>query len=184
MTLLLLSACGGVAFSPEATVTRTVLQGASVNLTIHQETVKIHQTLDISEHQSFVLLTLRGTRPEMGPVTCIYSYEAIKNTLGWTAANGSGTCRQNQPGEDVEELEIYEGFFSGRKPHEPGYSQVYGSVNSVEIVKVRITWDDNQVTEIEPVESTYLAIHYGEPRLRKIEALNNKDDVVFTHMRR
>jgi hypothetical protein len=170
---LLFSGCRGVAFSPEAAVTRELLRRSGSTLVVDAETIKIHQTIEINDAQAIVMLSFEGTRPATGLEVCTAAYESIKQTIGWVSANGSRGCRTVANGLAVEEFEVHSGRYSGRLPQDPGYSIVYGFVHDPAVEKISVTWDDNVVTEADVVESSFIAIRSGQYVLQLIEGLDH-----------
>lgn len=177
--LLPLSACSGIAVSPEAAAIKMLLEQTTAGVTVNQDTLEVRQSLAVNDSQSIVLLSFEGLRPNMVPVSCLYTYQTLRRFYGWISANGGGGCHETPPEQDLQDLEVVAGHSSGEKPRDPGYTQLYGSVNNKEIVTVRVTWADNQVTEVEVINATLLFMRSGDHMISTLEGLDGKGQVIF-----
>lgn len=181
---LLLSACCNVGLSPEAAATKMLLEESTKGMQVYDETLEVRQILMVEDDQSIVAITFAGTRPEMGAVTltCFYTYQTLKKGAGWVAANGGGTCQENQPEQQqIADIEVMVSHYSGQRPGETGYTQIYGSVNNPNIVKVQVIWDDNVVTEMDVVDATMLTLRKTQLMAKTVEGINEQGQVVYTH---
>lgn len=180
---LLLSACGNVGLSPEAAATKMLLEESTKGMQVYDETLEVRQILRVEDDQSIVAITFAGTRPEMGAVTltCFYTYQTLKKGAGWVAANGGGTCQENQPEQQqIADIEVMVSHYSSQRPGEPGYTQIYGSVNNPDIVKVQVIWDDNVTTEVDVVDATMLTLRKTQLMAKTVDGLNDQDQVIYT----
>ena len=174
-----LPACQGNAASPQAAATRALMEGSTKGMVVDQMTLEVSQTLDIDPNQSIVVLAFQAADSRHGPVTCLYTYQTLRRWYGWTAANGGGSCRPDIP-EQQQEFNIFSGHYSGALPKDPGYTQVYGYIDNPHIVKVRITWDDNQVTEATVINGTAISVRSGGWMMKFAEGLDQQDQVIET----
>jgi hypothetical protein len=176
---LLLSACQGFAVSPQAAATNMLLEQTTTGMTVNLDMLQVRQVLKVNEGQSMVLLSFEGTRPEMGAVACLYSYQTLLRFSGWISANGGGGCHDTPPEQELQDIEVTAGHYSGEKPPDPGYTLVYGEVNNAAIVAARVTWEDRQLTEVEVVNATILVLRTGDLMIEALEGLDLNDEVIF-----
>jgi hypothetical protein len=177
--MLLLSACVGLYFSPEAAATSAALNSGDSNFRVDRASMQVHQTLKMSDDSRVVILSFQGDRGSTGPESCVYSYHVQKIRLGWQPSSGGGGCRTTQPNENVESIEIGAGQSGSSRPGDPGFSQVYGLVNHEDIVKVRIIWGDDQVDEVEVINSSYATARLGLFEMKRVEGLNSQGQPVY-----
>jgi hypothetical protein len=177
--LLLLTACTGIAVSPEAAATQMLLKQTTAGMTVNQDSLEVRQILKVNHDQTIVLLSFKGVRPEMGPVACLYTYQTLRRFPGWISANGGGGCHNAPAERDLKDLDVTAGHYSGEKPLDPGYTLVFGDVNNEDIVKVRVNWDDNQLTEVDVVNATILSMRSGDQMINALEGLDADGEVVF-----
>lgn len=181
LLLLLLSSCKGISVSPEDAAIKMLLEETTEGMLVDRDTLEVRQTIDVDDSQAIVMLSFQGTRPELGPVTCLYSYQTLQRMVGWMAANGGGGCRQNQSDQQPQELEVMGGHYSGQRPQDPGYTQLYGYVHNPDIVKVLVTWDDNQMTEVDVVNATIITVRTGGFMMKEVEGLNAYGQIIYTY---
>ena len=179
--LFLLSGCKGISVSPEDAAIKLLLNETTAGMQIDQDTLEVRHTIDVEDGQSIVMLSFQGTCPELGPVTCLYTYQTLQRMVGWMAANGGGGCRETHADRQPQGFEIMGGHYSGQRPQDPGYTQIYGSVHHPEIVKALVTWDDSQVTEVEVVNGTIITVRTGDFKMQEVEGLNAQDQVIYTY---
>lgn len=178
--LWLLTACGTVGLSPETAATKMLLDETTNGMQVNEETLEVRQTLKMEDGQAIVVITFEGTRPEIGMVNCFYTYQTLQRMTGWVAANGGGFCKENQPERQISDMEITMGHYSGQRPGEPGYTQVYGSINNPDIVKAQVIWDDNVTTDVDVVDATVLTLRTTQRMAKTVEGLNGQDQVIYT----
>jgi len=179
--LWLLAACGTVCLSPEDAATKMLLEETANGMQVNNETLAVRQTLIVEDGQSIVAITFEGTRPEMGMVKCFYTYQTLQKMTGWVAANGGGFCKEKQPERQISDLEVMVAHYSGQRPGEPGYTQIYGNINNPDIVKIQVIWDDNVVTEMDVVNATMLTLRNTQLMAKTVEGLNKQGQVIYTH---
>jgi len=179
LLLTILPACQGNAASPQAAATRALMEGSTKGMVVDQTTLEMRQTLDVDQSQSIVVLAFQAADSRQGPVTCLYTYQTLHFWYGWTAANGGGSCRADIP-EQQQDFNIFSGHYSGSRPKDPGYTQVYGYIDNPQILKVRITWDDNQVTEAAVINGTAISVRSGGWMMKFAEGLDQQDQVIET----
>lgn len=182
LLLLLLSGCKGISVSPEDAAIKMLLEETTAGMLVDRDSLEVRQTVNVDKGQVIVMLSFQGTRPELGPVTCLYTYQTLQRMPGWIAANGGGGCQQDQPDQQLQAMEVMGGHYSGRRPEDPGYTQLFGSVHHPDIVKVLITWDDNQITEVEVVNDTIITLRTGDFFIKKVDGLNARDQIVYTDL--
>lgn len=86
LVLLLLSACG-ISVSPESAAVK-MFPLTTASMQVDQDTLELCQTIEIEDGSAIVMLSFQGVLPEMGPVTCLYTYQIFHSLIGWRAANG------------------------------------------------------------------------------------------------
>lgn len=179
--LILLTACGNVNLAPEAAAKKMLLEETTEGMLVDETSVDVRQTIKMEDGRAIVAITFQGARAEMGLVDCFYTYQVRQQVTGWVAANGGGTCQDSQPERRPADLHVMVGHYSGERPGEPGYTQVYGRVNNPSIVKVQVTWGDNVRTEAEVVNATILTVRTDTQLMpTAVEGLDAQGQVVYS----
>ncbi len=190
---LSLSACGGdslpMAFSPQQAaiqMANNAMGGPQHQSFVIPESIFVHQTQELNGH-TFVLLSFNRNAEGGRLEECTMMYEVRKTFVGWTPGSGGGGCAGRIGGSQEPDpkpaMEVGGGSNSGGgfNSNEPGFSDVNGVVNNNEIIKVRITWDDNQVQEVEVINGSYLALRVGKFHWTKVEGLGADANVLFSN---
>jgi len=179
LVLLLLSACG-ISVSPESAAVK-MFPLTTASMQVDQDTLELRQTIEAEDGSAIVMLSFQGVLPEMGPVTCLYTYQIFHSLIGWRAANGGGACQQDQPKFQEQDLDVQIGYLIGQPPLDAGYGHVYGYVHNTDIVKVQIIWDDDDVTEVDVVNGTYLAIRNTQLAVKSVVGLSEQGQEIYTY---
>jgi hypothetical protein len=184
---ILLAGCapGVMSYSPEQAAVRAITEPGDPNMVIDRGSVKVHQSAPLGG-STFVVVSFSGSDGKRVD-KCTYVYETQQMGIGtWAPQGGGGGCTGIQPGEaepPQETLQVGAGTGSNG-PNDPGHSYVYGLVRPTEngelIVKVRVTWQDGQMQELNVINSSYLAVRAGDLLYQKIEGLNESGEVVHT----
>jgi hypothetical protein len=181
--LLILTACGPMGFSAEQAAIQA-MRDSHGHGSIYEDTIKILQTKQVGK-DVYVLYSFR-TQEVNYEADCTWMYRVQRGRLGlWQPANGGGGCSGALPGSDpgpLMDLEISGGGSqSTNGPADPGTSEVYGKVNRADIVKVRVTWDDGQIEEVDVVNGSYVVIRSGLVKTVKVDGLDESGAVIFTN---
>ncbi|HSI67680.1 MAG TPA: hypothetical protein VK947_09710 [Planococcus sp. (in: firmicutes)] len=110
---------------------------------------------------------------------CEMVLETEKDQLnGWEPKSGASLCHGvNDP---TNSIPVTTGSSHGNSTlQNPGYSTVYGFVRDPQISKVVVTWEDGQIQPVEVQGSTYLAAREGGFNMKKIEAYNDQNEIVY-----
>jgi len=184
--MITLSSCRAIGFdltfSPEQAAIRAVRGNIEPNVTFVDDSLVVHQSIEAQDDLTVVVMSFKQLRAQTGEETCLYTYEVQRMGLGWAPKSGGGGCYSpNQiAGQEPEEIQLGAGQSISDAPGDLGFSQVYGKVNNPEIVKVRITWNDDTADEVEVINSTFVAYRFGMFNQRMVEGLNEQGEVVYS----
>lgn len=176
--VVLLSGCD-LSMSPQSAAIEALNAVNDSNFKIDTQSVKILQTMTLNEKSVVLVLSFNGMRNISGLEKCIYSYQVEKQVFFWRMTNGGGGCWSMDSNETTDPLMVGGSQSGSSKPEDPGISQVFGIVNHPDIVMVRVTWNDGQVTNSEVSDSSYLSFRPGMAEMVKVEGLNDQDLVIY-----
>ncbi len=167
-----------IVFTPEGAAVHHVLEMDTANFTIVKNSVEAIQAVALKD-QVLVLVQYSGTRLGGGMDICETVLETEKTQLnGWKTNSGAGLCFEVYP---VNSIPVTTGSSQGHaKLQNPGYSTAYGLVRDPQITQVLVTWEDGHIQQVEVQESTYFAVREGEFSIKKIEAYNDRHEIVYT----
>jgi hypothetical protein len=183
LAFILLSGCipGTMSITAEQAAVNIALQSMSgmPGTVINQNSIQVRQSQAI-DNRKFVLLTF--SRSVQGRIEdCVGTYEVSRTNLGvWRSESGGSGCKGSIGGaaEPEEPMEIGGGRTGQSGPNDPGYSNVNGIAHNKDIVKVRITWNDAVVHEIDVINGSFLLVRPGEYSMAKIEGLDSSGNTV------
>jgi hypothetical protein len=184
-TMVLLGCAPGmITFSPQQVAIQALTQQQSPNTVIDQASILVRQTVNMDQ-KSFVLISysqVEGIRRDK----CLTMFQLGRGGPGgWRPNSSGGGCSGTLPGGDPPPEPAMEvvggGRSSGSAPLDPVYSNVNGLVNQAEISKVRITWADGQVQEINVINGSYLAVRAGNLEYQKVEGLNAAGGILYSN---
>ncbi len=175
-------AAGGVAYSPQEATLRNVNAGDIPGLVVDANSVQVRASMKM-DNRVFVMASYSG-RIDNQPNKCVAVYENQRSVIGtWFSSSSGSGCSGVQGGEEPPPAPFESnGGSTGSNPNNPmsGYSYAYGLVNQAEITKIRVTWADGQQQEVGVTNGSFLAVHTGVTQQRKIEGINDKDEVLHT----
>jgi len=165
--------------TPEDAAIRYIRKMDTGYFTINSNTVKATQTVALTD-LVLVLVQYSGTRRGGGVETCEMVLETEKALLnGWETKTGAGLCHETN--DPTNSIPVTIGSSQGNSTlQNPGYSAVYGFVRDPQISKVVVTWEDRQVQPVEVQESTYLTAREGKWSVKRVEAINDQNETVYT----
>ena len=172
-----LSACN-LSFSPEGAAVQTVLDvnRTSSHMQVDPATIRVLQKQSLQDDE-MVLVAFQAIQDNGQLSECLSMYQLHRGLLGWTAGSGGGGCEP--AGGGGEPLRIGAGRNSN--PDRTSSTHVAGRVYEDGIVAVEVTWDDGQRQRVQVVNGSYLAVREGLHDYAQLQALNAKDEVVYTH---
>jgi hypothetical protein len=177
---IMLSACTGIYFSPEAAALAAVQNNGDPNFTIDPNSLEIHQSHEMDDGSVVVLMSYRGTRALSGPESCMNAYRLENKRLGWQPSSGSGSCQTQNPAEgEISAMGVGAGQSGSSRPGDPGFSQTYGTVSNPSIVKVRVTWNDTQVDQVDVIKGSFVNSRLGLFTMQQVEGLDEQGNVVY-----
>jgi hypothetical protein len=147
------------------------------NFTINKNSVEAIQKIEFN-NRVLVLVQYIATRHGNGVENCEVVLETEKDqAIRWNT--GSGMCHKiNDPNETTP---ITVGSTrGGSTPQDPGYTTVYGMIRDPQITQIVVTWEDGNVQPVEVQESAYMAAREGELDMKKVEAFNGQNELVYT----
>jgi hypothetical protein len=181
LLIILLTACGPVAFSPEQAAINAMRtshgQGA-----VYEDSIQVLQSEQIGKYV-YVLYAFR-TQEVNFDSDCLWLYRVQRGKVGlWQPSGGGGGCSGALPGSEPIALPVVEigGGQSTDGPFDPGISETYGKVNAPEIKKVRVIWEDGQSAEVDVVNASYMVIRGGQVKATRVEGLDDSGAIVFTN---
>ncbi len=180
MTAALISGCVANAFSPEQAALQSLTSRNDHSFTLNSNSAVVRQMVKLDESNVVVLVSFSGMQSGIGAQECLYTYHAQKFPLGWGTTSGGGSCTSGPVNPaDLPPVDIGSGINMGSSPNDPGSSDVSGTINAAEIVKVRVTWMDDGITEVNAVDGTYLAVRSGAFKVKRVEGLDAQGSVVY-----
>ncbi len=173
LVTVLLTAC---AFSPEQAAIRALLE-APRTMQVKPATIRVLQTQSLGDEVN--ILILFNATQENGQISqCLFLYEAYESRpVGWVIDGGGGGC--GPVGGSGESIGIGAGQHSGSG--RPALSHVKGLVYQANIQAIEVAWDDGEHQRVEVVNDSYLAMRGGLHEYVQVQALNEKDKVIYTH---
>lgn len=178
-----LSACvpliGGT--SPQQVVLQEINRSMEKQAALDNNSVQVRQTVDF-QGKAFVFVTF-DRQIEGRHESCEWVYSTQKTRWGtWVPSSGGGGCsgQISGPPQPATPLSMGGGTSSGG-PNDPGYSEVYGVANHKDIVRVRVTWEDEKMQEVELVNGSYMAIREGSHQWNTVEGLDAAGNLVFAN---
>jgi hypothetical protein len=167
-----------IVLTPEYAAVRHVREMKTANFTIVSNSVEAIQAVELKD-QVLVLVQYSGTRLGGGVDICETVLETQKTPLnGWKVINGAGLCHEVQP---TNSIPVATGSSRGHSTlQNPGYSTAYGLVRDPQITQVLVTWEDGHIQPSEVQESTYFAVREGGFTIKKIDAYNDKHEIVYS----
>jgi hypothetical protein len=172
-TLVVLTGCG---FSPEQAALRALMEG-SPTTQINPATIQALQSQSWGETVN-VLVAFQAIEENGQVFQCLFLYEAHKSRqLGWGVSHSGGGC--GPLGGSGEPIGIGGGQHSGTG--RPAISHATGLVFQPDIASIEIVWDDGERQRVEVVNNSYLALRTGRHEYAQIQALNGKDEVIYTY---
>lgn len=177
----LLSGCSKIdeilPITPERSAVRYVKEMKMANFSIDKESVEALQMIEIS-HYELVLVHYSGIRHGNGVETCEFVLETEKDkTIRWDT--GSGMCHRIDDATDPQPITVGT-TRGGSTPQDPGFTTVYGMVRDPQITRIVVTWEDELAQPVEVRENAYITAREGEFDLKKVEAFNDRNEVVYT----
>ena len=163
--------------APEDTAVGYVREMNMGYFDINDDSVEAIQKIELNNY-ILVLVQYLGTRHGNGVETCQLVLETGKDkNIHWNT--GSGMCHKiNDP---TETQPITEGSTRGGSSlQNPGYSTVYGMIRDSQITKIVITWEDGQIQPVEVQKTAYMAAREGGMDIKKAEAFNDQNELVYT----
>ncbi len=189
LTLLLLSAtlsaCSGITFhfSPEAAVTDVILQQRGIgDMTVNPQSIVIRQTHKIDSSSAIVVYTFQALLNDNAKMDCLYSTQTRLSIVGWQVGSGGGGCSsapKTEEGQEPLPIQFGSGISTSDQGGNTSLSDVYGLVTNPEIVKVRVTWEDDQTTEAEVINSSFITFRNAAVGLKTLDGLNQKGESIF-----
>lgn len=181
--LILLSGCGvnlQLSFSPDAAITQQILNSPMPNMQVKADSIRILQKQPVG-NTTLVLVSFQGFQPDTGESKCLFTYEVFRQGIGtWTMGGGGGSCQSAQNPDDQSPISVGGGSGSGGRHGSPGYSTVSGEVFQEDIRSVIVTWQDDTTQTAEVINNSFLIGRTGQMAYKKVEALNEKKEIVFT----
>jgi hypothetical protein len=172
-----LSACN-LSFSPERAAVQEVLDMNRTpgHMQVDPATIQVLQKQSLQDDE-MVLVAFQAIQDNGQLSECLFMHQVHRSLLGWVIASGGGGC--GPAGGSGAPLEISAGRYAG--PYRQSSSHVAGKVYEEGIVAVEVTWDDGQRQRVQVVNASYLAVREGLHAYAQLQALNAKDEVVYTH---
>lgn len=167
-----------IVLTPEYAAVRHIREMKTANFTIVSNSVEAIQAVEL-KNQVLVLVQYSGTRLGGGVDICETVLETQKTQLnGWKVNSGAGLCHEVYP---TNSIPVTTGSSRVQATlQSPGYSTAYGLVRDPQITQVLVTWDDGHTQPVEVQESTYFAVREGGFTIKKIEAYNERHEIVYT----
>ncbi len=163
--------------TPERSAVLYVKEMKMANFSIYKESVEAIQMIEISHHE-LALVHYSGIRHGNGVETREFVLETEKDqTIRWET--GSGMCHSIDDATDAQPITVGT-TRSGSIPQDSGYTTVYGMVRDPQITRIVVTWEDELTQPVEVRENTYITAREGEFVLKKVEAFNDLNEVVYT----
>lgn len=178
MVVWVLSGCN-LSLSPQSAAIEALQSVNGPNFKIDTQSIKILQTMDVSDTSTVVVISFNGLRNSNGLENCLYSQQVEKQLGFWRMFNGGGGCWSADSGANKDPLMAGGSQSGSSKPEDPGISQVFGAVNHPGIVKVSVTWDDGQVTNSEVFNGSFLSFRLGMAEMVKVEGLSDQGMVIY-----
>jgi hypothetical protein len=171
-----LSACN-LSFSPERAAVQMVLDvnRTSSHMQIDPATIRVLQKQPLQDDE-MVLVAFQAIQDSGQLSECLFMYQVRGGPLGWTTSGGGGGC--GPAGGSGEPLGVGAGRHGGAGRSS---SHVAGKVYEEGIVAVEVTWGDGQRQRVQVVNGSYLAARAGLHDYAQLQALNAKDEVVYTY---
>jgi hypothetical protein len=186
LTLLLLlvglPACRGniFAFGPEQAAVSAVRNNLEPNVKMVDNSLQVHQTVKAKDDLAVVIMTFKQVRAKSGDETCMYTYEVLKRSIGWAPKSGGGGCWTNFQADLEADIQVGTSMSTSSEPGDLGFSQAYGLVRNPEIVKVKVTWNDDSEEVVSLNNSTFVSFRIGQFEMRNVEGLNEQDEVIYS----
>jgi hypothetical protein len=183
LAALFFSGCSGrtptEGATPEDTAVSYVRKMTMDYFAINDNSVEAIQTVELKD-LVLVLVQYSGTRRGGRVEICEMVLETEKTQLNsWETKSSAGLCHEiNDP---IPSIPITTGGSRGNStPQNPGFSTVYGLVRDPQITKVVVTWADEHVQSVDVQESTYMAAREGGFDMKKVEAFDDQNEIVYT----
>lgn len=179
---LLLPACRGIAFSPEAAASAAIMGNIETNVALIDDSLAVRHSEKVNDNLAVVVLTYQQLRNRSDVENCLFSYEVQKRSVGWFMKSGGGGCWPlAAEAQEGQEIQIGTGQSHSSDPGDVGFTTAYGMVRDPEIVKVEVTWNDDTLAEMDVTDSSFVAYRFGLFELAKVEGLSAQGDVLYTY---
>jgi hypothetical protein len=172
---LFLSACSGFThLTPEQAVIRELTHPQAPFPAILW-TIRFPQKVEF-ENQIYIMATFQSFINDEEKI-CTSITEADRKTEGWMAVHQTLSC--------LRAIEIPDKGFSREgsagQGAEKAVSYLYGNIYSPDIVKVQVTWPDDEIQQVEVVNRSYIILREGFfPDYVKMEGLDTQGEVIYT----
>jgi hypothetical protein len=164
---------------PEEAAIRHVREIGTTDVNIDMNTVKAIHKVKIKD-LILVLVQYNRSRINGDIELCEMVVETEKTLLNqWESRSGAGLCHEVNDSSNSIPITIVSNYGTSTLLNR-GYSAAFGYLRDAQITRVMVTWDDGQVQQAEVKGSTYMAVREGGFSLRKIDTLNNQNEIVYT----